>query len=146
MKSVEHLVKVAERYARKVSLAQSMEEDPKAVVADAFFGPPSDRSKDEKAFQVYILGQTSNFSQALPESIKTVDIGATVDARSKAANFLVTVTPANPAARAAVIAALVKDYTTFYGANPAARLATRVAAGTVKPDVHASATGIITVQ
>lgn len=146
MKSTERLLKLAEKFDRKLSLGQVLEgEDPKAVVADAFFGPPSDRSKDEKAFQSYILGQSSVFSQTLTDATKSVDIGATVDAASKAANFLVSVQPASPAVRAALIGALVKDYTAFYGAAPSARLAARVANGTVKPNVHATATGIITV-
>ena len=147
MKSVEHLVKVAERYARKVSLAQAgLEgEDPKAVVSDAFFGPPSG-GKDEKFFQNFILAPGSKFMGALPETTKVVDIGATVDAKTKAANFLVTVTPPNPAVRAALLGALVQDYTAAYNAAPAARFAARIASGEVKPDVHQTAPSIITVK
>jgi hypothetical protein len=146
MKSVDNLIKVAEKFTRKLSLAQVLQgEDPKAVVADAFFGSTAS-GKDERFFQNYILGQGSKFSAALPDSVNTVDIGATVDAKSGAANFLVAVNPANTKVRAALIGALIQDYTAAYGAAPAARLADRVAKGQVKPDVHQTAPSIIQIK
>ena len=146
MKSVDNLIKVAEKFTRKISLAQVLQgEDPKAVVADAFFGSPGS-GKDERFFQNYILAPGSKFSAALPDSVQVVDIGATVDAKSGAANFLVAVTPANPKIRAALINALIQDYAAAYGAAPAATLAARVAKGTVKPDVHQTAPSIIQIK
>lgn len=151
MKSIERLTKLADRFARKISLAQAapptVEEDPTAVVADAFFGPPGG-GQDEKFFQSKILDQNSNFSKALPDSVNTAQIGATVDAATKAANFLLTTDPVTaPNVRAAIIAALVKDYTAAYGAAPAARFAARLAKGDIRPaNVHATANTIITIS
>ena len=104
MKSVDRIVKIAERFAKKI--AQEIAEDPKAVVVDAFLGP-----REEANFQQFILNPNSHFSQILPESVKKVDIGAVVDAKNKLAMFVVTTTPPVPTQlHTALINALKEDY------------------------------------
>lgn len=144
MKSIDNLLKLAARFERKLALAQSMGgEDPKAVVSDAFFGP-----NQENNFLQTITTEGSNFLKALPESIKTVDIGARVSAKGKSAAFLVTTNPAAPPAiQAALVNALTADYTKKYGQSPQAQFAARLAAGTIKPaDVELSHPSIIQVH
>jgi hypothetical protein len=141
MKSIDQIIKIAERFAIKLSLAQAIVgEDPKSVVADAFFGP-----NEENIFQQFILNPNSHFSKILPESVKSVDIGATVDAKSKAANFLVSTNPTTPPQlRANLINALKEDYKAKYGQYPADRFAERLSQGQIKPPtVHETAVAII---
>jgi hypothetical protein len=143
MKSVDNLIKLADRLARKLSLAQIVSDDPKAVVVDAFLGP-----HEENAFMQFILAPTSHFSKVLPESINTVDIGAMVDAQAKAATFLVNTSPAAPLAlKSALINALREDYKAKYGKYPQERFIERLAKGDIRPpDVKQSVIPIIQIK
>lgn len=125
---VQSLIKLAERFARKLSLAQLISDDPRAIVSDAFFGP-----QQEGNFQHFILKPNSHFSQALPESIKSVDIGAVIDTKSHTANFLVSTNPNTPQLHNTLINALKEDYKASYGKYPAERLTDRLARNDVRP-------------
>lgn len=143
MSSVDRLIKLADRFARKIVMGQALVgEDPKAVVADAFFGP-----RQETDFQNFILQPNSNFSKTLPESVKTVSIGAIVSAKTKSAAFLVTPQPGTPALALKLKAALREDYKAKYGSYPEQRFAERLAKNDIKPaDIELSAPGIITIS
>lgn len=146
MKSLENIFKLAKKFEQKLSLAQMLTgEDPKAVVADAFFGPPGS-GKDENFFQNFILNPNSKFSLTLPDAISGVNIGATVDTKSGVANFLVSTSPANSKIQATLLNALVQDYTSAYGTAPPIRLSNRVAKGEVKPDIRQTAPTIIQIK
>lgn len=138
---VDQLIKLANHFARKLSLAQAITgEDAGALTADAFFGP-----NEEQNFQHFILDPNSHFSKVLPESVKSVDIGATVDGKTRSANFLVSTVPATPPQlRATLINALKEDYKAKYGKYPADRFADRLAKGDIKPPtVHETFNSII---
>jgi hypothetical protein len=141
--SIDRIFKLAERFARKISLAQGITgEDPKSVVTDAFLGP-----HEEIPFQNFILDQNSHFSQALPDSVKTIDIGASVSASKKTATFLVTPKPGTPAIAMKLVAALREDYKAKYGSYPEERFAARLAKGDIKPpNVEASHPAIISIK
>jgi hypothetical protein len=140
MSATDQLHKLAERFARKIALAQMMAgEDPKATTVDAFFGP-----HEETAFQQFILKPSSNFSKALPESIKTVDIGASVNAKNKSANFLISTNPVAPQLKATLIHALNEDYKNKYGKYPVERFVERLTRNEIRPNnINQSANTII---
>lgn len=144
MRSLKKLADLADRFEVKLSLAQAqVAEDPKAVVADAFFGSPSS-GKSEREFQAYILKEGSNFLAALPATVKVCNIGASVDGPGKKASFVVSCDPATNTA--GILKALVADYTKFYGKEPNAQFAARLAAGDIRPPtVKASVPSIIQV-
>ena len=150
MRSLKKLADLADRFESKLKLSRAQAqvgEDPKAVVADAFFGAATSavtRGKTEREFQAHILGEGSNFLAALPPTVKTCNIGASVDGPAKTASFLVTCSP--PTNTANILKALVADYTKFYGKDPNSQFAARLAAGDIKPPtVKASHPSIIQV-
>ena len=145
MKSVDKLVKIAEKFELKIKQAQISGEDPKSVTTDAFLGP-----RGEDAFQTWILKPTSNFLQVLPDKVKC-NIGAKVDTSKGIAEFLVTLSPPNPKAIEAVKAALVKDFAALHqGKDPVAWQAERLAKPsldplTLKPGIVSSHPAIISI-
>jgi hypothetical protein len=146
MKSLNKMVELADRFEMKLSQAQAITgEDPKAVVADAFFDPTSS-GKSERGFQAYILNPNSNFLKALSQDIKRCVIGAFIDARNKTAKFIVSTSPvATPTVLTNITNALNADYTKFYGKSPSERLLQKISAKAVKPDLQVSAPEIIVV-
>ncbi len=140
MGSLDKIIRLANRFARKLSLAQQgapqVLEDPKAMVADAFFGAPAS-GKSEKEFMQYLNRADSKFQKAAANVSGAINIGATVNAKTKTADFLV----ANPSIKNALIA----DYTAFYGKSPTQQFQARLAAGSIHPpDIVASHPAIIT--
>ncbi len=145
MKAIDKMIKLADLFEYKLSKAQAIiEENPKAVTSDAFFNPRG--PKDEQEFQKFILDPGNNFLKALPETVKKCAIGASVNAKNKSAQFIVTCTPpASSAVTQALVNALVADYTKYYGKSPTERLTFRMIDGTVNPGLETSAPEIITI-
>lgn len=120
MKSLKKLAYIADKFEAKISKGQKMlGEDPKAVTADAFFDPGY-TGKGEGEFRKFILGEGSNFLKALPQQVKTCNIGAAVDVPGNSASFLVSTTP--PVPTKTIVDALNQDYIKYYGAAPAPRV------------------------
>jgi hypothetical protein len=120
---IDSILKLADKFMKA---AQTMVEDPKAVVVDAFFG-----RNEENNFLQFILQADSNFSKALPDSIKTLNIGASVNAATKSANFIVNTK--NPKLDVLLINALREDYKRKYGSYPEVRFADRLSKNDIKP-------------
>src|ERR1700722_15815850 len=118
MNAFKYLMKIADKFSKKLSLGQTISDDPRAITSDAFFGPGQ-----ETIFQRFILKPTSNFSKVLPETIKLVNIGAAINAKNRTANFLVSTTPPAGQLSNTLINALKNDYKAFYGQFPEERFA-----------------------
>lgn len=139
MSFVNKIIKLADKFEKKLSLAQITDTNIKAVTADAFFGP-----LQEEEFKNAILASGSNFLNALPQSVKECRIGAKVDSSAGIANFLISTIPAVPIDN--IKAALEKDYEKKFGSKPSVRLANRVKQKEVKPGIQASHPSIIEIK
>jgi hypothetical protein len=149
MKSLQKMAELADRLEQKISRAQAGvggAADTASAVVDAFFDAPGG-GKSEKDFQAFIIKPDSKFTAALPESVKTCTIGATVDAKAKMGKFIVACSPdVPPAVKDKVALALNTDYVRFYGKTPSERISAKSAAGLIKPpDLQASNPSIITI-
>lgn len=138
MNSLKKMSELADRFERKMSLAQTQTEDPKAVITDAFFGDPKS-GKNNESFKQFLGTAESAFQQAIQNIKGSISIGASVDAPQKMANFLVA--PSSPG----LLAALQKDYIRFYGKAPQDMFRARLAEGSIRPpNFKGAALGIIT--
>lgn len=149
MNSLKKISDLAARFEKKLlKVAQQTEETNLApAVVDAFFDP-----NDESNFSQFISQSGSKFSKALLDAWQSVQtkidatVGATVNAPAGTADFLLSTSPALPAAQmAALKAALNQDYVSFYKNSPSNRIKTKLSQKKLTPPtLNASNPSIIT--
>lgn len=138
-----NLIKLANKFYSKYG--QALEgEDPKSVVADAFFCN-KDRTKNEKTFLNALNSPNSSFQKAIANITDPINIGAKVNAPAKSAELIVDCPSQNKEVIEKIKSALVKDYTNHYGVTPAKNFTEKLTLGLIKPaDVVVEFPAVIT--
>jgi hypothetical protein len=144
MKSLEKLIKLADKFERKIAQF-SQESNQGPVIEDAFFGEPSP-GFGHPEFVKRLNKPDSNFQHAAATVQGQITIGCKVDAASGFADFTVAVNPApkDPKVVQALKAALVKDFVAMYKKTPMEFLKGRLAVNQIRPPTVSGETVVTT--